>query len=88
MARVNVYVPDDLLAQAKRAELPISELAQRALTDALAHQARVTALQQFVDGLVASQGPATEAELIEADAWAASVVDAATSAPRRTKRAV
>jgi post-segregation antitoxin (ccd killing protein) len=55
MARVNVYVPDDLLARAKNADLPISELAQRALADALVHQERMGALQQFVDGLVASR---------------------------------
>jgi len=36
MARVNVYFPDDLIEQARRAELNVSELAQAAVRRELA----------------------------------------------------
>ena len=36
MARLNVYVPDDLAARAREAGLNVSALTQRALTGALA----------------------------------------------------
>lgn len=35
MARVNVYLPDDLAERARAANLNVSALAQRAITDAL-----------------------------------------------------
>jgi post-segregation antitoxin (ccd killing protein) len=39
MARVNVYLSDDLAARAKAADLNVSSLTQRALEQALAAQA-------------------------------------------------
>src|SRR5436190_7524480 len=42
MARVNVYLPDDLAAQAKQRDLPISQLAQRAIHKELDMQATIT----------------------------------------------
>jgi post-segregation antitoxin (ccd killing protein) len=39
MARVNVYLPDDLAARAKEADLNVSSLTQKALEQALAAQA-------------------------------------------------
>ncbi len=36
MARINVYVPDDLAAQARAAELNVSSITQEALRSALA----------------------------------------------------
>ena len=36
MARVNVYLPDDLAARAKEADLNVSSLAQKAIEQALA----------------------------------------------------
>jgi post-segregation antitoxin (ccd killing protein) len=38
MARLNVYVPDELAARARKAGLNVSALTQRALTGALAVQ--------------------------------------------------
>jgi post-segregation antitoxin (ccd killing protein) len=37
MARVNVYLPDDLAQEARAAELNISRVTQEALSSALAH---------------------------------------------------
>jgi post-segregation antitoxin (ccd killing protein) len=39
MARVNVYLPDDLAQRAKEADLNVSSLTRRAIEDALAGQA-------------------------------------------------
>jgi post-segregation antitoxin (ccd killing protein) len=39
MARVNVYLPDDLAARAKQADLNVSSLTQRAIEEALSGQA-------------------------------------------------
>ncbi|MBB4686600.1 type II toxin-antitoxin system CcdA family antitoxin [Amycolatopsis jiangsuensis] len=39
MARMNVYVPDELAARAKSADLNVSALVQAALSDALQRQA-------------------------------------------------
>lgn len=38
MSRVNVYLPDDLAAEAKRAGLNVSSLAQQAIRSALASE--------------------------------------------------
>lgn len=50
MARVNVYLPDDLAARAKGADLNLSALTQDALRSALA--ARDT--DMWLDGLTAA----------------------------------
>jgi post-segregation antitoxin (ccd killing protein) len=39
MARVNVYLPDDLAVRAKEADLNVSSLTQRAIEEALSGQA-------------------------------------------------
>ncbi|HET8929618.1 MAG TPA: hypothetical protein VFN21_03065 [Acidimicrobiales bacterium] len=36
MPKISVYVPDDLYAEMKRHDLPVSQVAQRAFADALA----------------------------------------------------
>jgi post-segregation antitoxin (ccd killing protein) len=52
MARLNVYVPDDLAARAKAADLNISALAQAAIADEL--QRRAT--NSWLDALPAPRG--------------------------------
>ena len=47
MARVNVYLPDDLAARAKEANLNVSSLTQRAIEEALAGQATNTWLARI-----------------------------------------
>ncbi len=42
MARLNVYVPDDLAAAARKAELNVSALTQQAIRDALDEPGRRT----------------------------------------------
>lgn len=85
MARVNVYLPDDLLASAKEADLPVSELTQAAVREALARRDRLEALERFIGGLAETQGQATEDEISEAEAWAESVVAAASASGKRTR---
>jgi hypothetical protein len=89
MARVNVYLPDALYEEAKGLGLPVSELTQSAIRQALDQRGRLAALQQFLNDLTETQGPATDAEIAEADTWAASVVAAAIEpkVSRRRKRA-
>jgi post-segregation antitoxin (ccd killing protein) len=50
MSRVNVYLPDDLAEEAKKAELNISSLTQEAIRSALAAQT-FTRWQQQVSEL-------------------------------------
>jgi post-segregation antitoxin (ccd killing protein) len=85
MARVNVYLPDDLLASAKEADLPVSELTQAAVREALARRDRLEALERFIDDLAETQGQATAEEVAEAGAWAESVVAAVRTPRKRTR---
>jgi post-segregation antitoxin (ccd killing protein) len=47
MARVNVYLPDELAREARAAGLNISRVAQEALSDSLAHEATDHWLQRL-----------------------------------------
>lgn len=47
MARLNVYVPDDLAARAREAGLNVSSLTQQALVSALASEATDTWLSSL-----------------------------------------
>jgi len=69
MARVNITVPDELLAQARAAHLNVSRLATAALADELDRMARTTALDAYLAELDAELGPVPEQELAEARAW-------------------
>ena len=51
MARVNVYLPDDLAAEAKAAGLKVSNLTQEALRSALA----ADRLDHWLDAVVAAR---------------------------------
>lgn len=70
MARVNISVPDELLAQARSARLNVSRLAAAALTEELDRLARTSALDAYLAELDAELGPVTEQELADARAWA------------------
>lgn len=59
MARVNVYLPDDLAAEAKAAGLNVSNLSQAALRSALA----AGRVDQWLDGVV-SMPPLQMAEAV------------------------
>ena len=85
MARANVYLPDELHARARAAELNVSELTQRAIELELDRQERLAAMDAFLDDLVQEAGPATEAERIDAETWARAVLDTAGRSARGEK---
>jgi post-segregation antitoxin (ccd killing protein) len=62
MARLNVYVPDDLAARAKAADLNVSALAQAAIADEL--QRRAT--NSWLDTLPAPRGTVSHRAALEA----------------------
>jgi hypothetical protein len=85
MARANVYLPDDLHERARRAELNVSELTQRAIEAELLRRERLAAMDDFLDELERETGVATPAEASEAREWALSVVDVARRSARGDK---
>lgn len=68
MARVQVYLPDELHARMKDAGLSPSELLQRALRAELRKQELEAAADAYLAELIAEVGEPTEAELERADA--------------------
>jgi hypothetical protein len=70
MSRVNITVPDDLYHQAKRAGLNVSQLAQHAIASEVARLAKIAELDAYLSELDAELGPLSEAERVEAEAWA------------------
>ncbi len=62
MARMQVYLPDDLHKLVKSHGLPASELLQKAVRSELRRQALLTATDGYVADLVAEVGPPTAAE--------------------------
>lgn len=70
MARVNITVPDDLLAQARAAGLNVSRLTALALVDELDRRAKVAELDAYLAELDAEYGPVPAEELAEAAQWA------------------
>jgi post-segregation antitoxin (ccd killing protein) len=76
MARVNITMPDDLHAEAKRAGLNISQMAQQAVAAELARLAKVAELDAYLAELDAELGPISEADRAEAKEWADKVLGA------------
>lgn len=70
MARVNITVPDDLHARAKRAGLNISRVAQQAISAELVRQAKVAELDAYLAELEIQMGPISDRDRAEAEEWA------------------
>jgi hypothetical protein len=89
MARVNVYLPDRLHEQAKRAGLNVSELSQAAIEEELARRKRLRALERYASDLEERFGPASADEVAAAEEWVNDVLRTAkrarSSSPRRTR---
>lgn len=62
MARLNVYVPDELAERAKAADLNISALAQAAIADELQRQAT----NSWLDALPTPRGTVSHRAVLEA----------------------
>jgi Arc/MetJ family transcription regulator len=70
MARVNITIPDDLLASARAADLNVSRLAASALSEELDRRAKITALDIYLAELEEELGPTSEADRVAAQQWA------------------
>src|SRR3954451_5979986 len=83
MARVNITVPDDVIAEARQAGLNVSRLATGALVDELDRLAKIRALDSYLAELEAELGPPTTAEREEAERWAARLLTRPPTTPPR-----
>jgi post-segregation antitoxin (ccd killing protein) len=82
MARVNITVPDELLARARAAGLSISRVTSAALAEELDRHAKIAELDAYLAELDAELGPVPAAEAAAARAWADRVLlPAASPAP-------
>jgi len=70
MARVNITVPDEVLARARAAGLNVSRVAATALVEELARQAKRDALATYLQELGRELGPVSAAQQREAVDWA------------------
>lgn len=70
MSRVNITVPDEVMAQARAAGLNVSRVATAALIDDLDKRAKVEALDAYLARLETELGPIPDDELAAANAWA------------------
>lgn len=70
MARVQVYLPDDLHEQLKRRGLPASELLQIALRAELERQDALDETERYLDELIAEVGEPGQRQRRQADAIA------------------
>lgn len=70
MARVNLTIPDGVLAQARAAGLNLSAVATEALREAIARRERMAELDAYLAELDAALGPVSAGEAAEAAEWA------------------
>lgn len=70
MARVNITIPDEVLAEARAARLNVSRLAASALGEELERRAKVAALDRYLRELEAELGPVSANEQAAARKWA------------------
>lgn len=82
MTRVNITVPDEVVAQAKAAGLNVSRLATAALVDELDRRNKIGALDAYLAELERELGPVPPDERAAAAAWADELVN-----PQFTPRA-
>ena len=68
MARVNITIPDELLARARAAGLNVSAAAAAGLTDELVRIEKNAELDRWLAEMEAEHGPSTPEEIAEADA--------------------
>lgn len=70
MARVNITVPDDVLARSRDAGLNVSRVSSEALVVELERRERLDALDRYLEELDAEQGPVTDEARATAAEWA------------------
>ena len=70
MARVNITLPDVVLARAREADLNISRLAAQAVQNELDGRIKLAGLRGLLDEMDTELGPGTAEERQRAVAWA------------------
>jgi len=70
MARVNITIPDELLAGARSAHLNVSRIAAAAVAEELDRRSKIAALDSYLDELEAGLGPIPPQEQEDARRWA------------------
>jgi hypothetical protein len=70
MARVNVTIPDDVLARARGAGLNVSRVATLALSEELDRRAKIEALDEYLRELDVVLGPVSPEDEAAARGWA------------------
>ena len=70
MARVNITVPDELLAQARAVGLNVSRLASSAVAEELDRLSKIAELDAYLAELDAELGPLGDQEVAAAREWA------------------
>ena len=86
MARVNITVPDQVVAQARAAGLNVSRLATAALVEELDRRAKTRALDEYLAGLAAELGPIPLDEQTKAAGWVDRVLSPARPVPAKRRR--
>ncbi len=74
MARVNITIPDELLARARGAGVNVSRLAAVAIAEELDRRAKVAELDAYLAELEAELGPVPQQEKQAARQWADQVL--------------
>lgn len=82
MARVNITVPDDVVAQARAAGLNVSRLATAALVEELGRRGKIDALDSYLADLESELGPIPSEEVAAAARWADQVLAASPTGHR------
>jgi hypothetical protein len=76
MPRVSIWLPEEIHRAAKELQLPISELAQKAVSAEINRRKKLDLLEAYLAELDEEFGPETPEETAEADAWIERVVAA------------
>ena len=85
MARVNITVPDELVAEAKARGWNISRMTMQALRDELERQRKIEELDRYLAQLDDELGPIPQEELDEAEAWLDRILGSE-PVPKRSRR--
>ena len=70
MARVNISLPDEILARARAADLNVSALTARAIAEELDRRSKIAELDAYLADLDVELGPVSATEQTAAADWA------------------
>ncbi len=82
MSRVNITVPDELVASARREGINISAVTASALAREIADRAKRRALDVYLEELEVELGPVPDHEMVQARRWAEALMPASATTVR------